>query len=182
MTIAPARISTWQIDPGHSVAEFAAKHLMVATVKGRFHDVSGTLHIDEEEPQNSWVEARIGTASVDTGIGQRDDHLRSDDFFNAAAYPTIAFRSREAVKVGEDTWDIRGDLTIRDVTREVVLRTELDGRTNGMDGRPRAAFTAETTVNRKDFGLRYNAVVEGGVFVVGDKVKITLHVSAVRED
>lgn len=182
MTTSRIGTSTWTIDPAHSIAEFAAKHLMVATVKGRFKDLSGRLHIDEHHPGESWVEARIGVASVDSGVEERDAHLRSDDFFNAERFPHITFESKRVERVGEDEWKVIGDLTIRDLTKEVVLETEYDGQTTDMMGKTRAAFTAQTSVNRKEFGLRYNAVVESGVFVVGDKVKITLHIAAVRED
>jgi polyisoprenoid-binding protein YceI len=171
--------STWRIDAGHSNAEFAVKHLMVSTVKGRFWNIDGQLHLDEVEPSNSWVEARIEVASVDTGIEQRDAHLRSDDFFNAEAYPYITFRSKRVEPADGEHWLVVGDLTIRDVTREVVLDTEFDG-VGTVDGKRIAGFTATTSVNRKDFGLRYNAVVEGGALVVGDRVRITLNVEAVE--
>jgi polyisoprenoid-binding protein YceI len=182
MTTAQVGTRTWTIDAGHSNAEFAVKHLMVATVKGRFKSLKGELHIDEESPEHSWVEAQIDVASVDTGIDQRDAHLRSDDFFNADQYPYITFRSKRVERADGDRWRIIGDLTIRDVTQEVVLDTEFDGEARDFAGKRRAAFTAETAINRKDFGLKYNAVVEGGgAIVVGDKVKIGLNIDAVLE-
>jgi polyisoprenoid-binding protein YceI len=174
--------STWKIDGGHSIAEFAVKHLMITTAKGRFKELEGEVHIDEERPENSWVEAKIRAASVDTGIDQRDAHLRSDDFFNTEQFPYITFRSKAAERVDEARWRITGDLTIRDVTREVVLDTEFDGEARDYAGKRRAAFTAETAINRKDYGLKYNAVVDGGAIVVADKVKIGLNIEAVLED
>jgi polyisoprenoid-binding protein YceI len=180
MTTSAVGASTWKIDAAHSNAEFAVKHLMVSTVKGRFWNIDGELHIDESQPSDSWVQARIEVASVDTGIEQRDAHLRSDDFFNAEAYPYITFRSKKVEPAGEERWRVVGDLTIRDVTREVVLDTVFDGVSTGFDGKRIAAFTATTSINRKDFGLRYNAVLEGGAIVVGDRVGITLNIEAVE--
>ncbi len=180
-TAARPTTGTWTIDAAHSIAEFSVKHLMVATVKGRFKKLSGSLHIDEENPEASWVEAQVETASVDTGIDQRDAHLRSDDFFNAEEFPYLTFKSKRVEKAGDDEWKVYGDLTIRDITQEVVLDTEFDGEVVDMTGRRRAAFSADTAISRKAFGLKYNAVVESGAVVVGDKVKIDLHLAAVLE-
>ena len=181
MTTKQIATATWQIDPAHSRAEFAVKHLVVSTVKGRFKDLEGRLHIDEQRPERSWVEARIDVASVDTGIAQRDEHLRSDDFFNAGSHPYITFKSTKAERVGEHEWKIAGDLTIRDITREVVLDTRFEGQSSGFNGAAVAAFSAETSLSRKDFGLKYNAVLDSGTIVVGDRIKISLNVEAIRE-
>jgi polyisoprenoid-binding protein YceI len=175
------RTSTWSIDPTHSSAEFAVKHLMVATVKGRFREIGGKLHIDEEQPQNSWVEARIAAASIETGLAERDAHLRSDDFLNTEAFPDITFRSTGVRRLAGDRLLVKGDLTIRDITREVELETQFEGEARGFGGRREVAFTAETSISRRDFGLKYNAIIEGGTIVVADKVKITLSVAAVLE-
>ena len=174
-------ITTYAIDASHSSAEFSVKHMMISTVKGVFRDTEGTIQIDEEAPERSSVEAVIGTSSIDTGLGMRDDDLRSENFFDAAHYPRIAFRSTSVEPVDGDTWRVRGDLTIRDVTREVVLDTEFGGKVADFTGTERIGFTAETSINRKDFGLSYNAVLETGGVVVGDKIKITLHVEAVKQ-
>jgi polyisoprenoid-binding protein YceI len=182
MTTTATTTSTWQIDPAHTVVEFAAKHMMVSTVKGRFGGVSGTLRIDEERPELSSVTATIDTASVDTGQQMRDDHLRSADFFDAETYPAIAFRSRKVERKSGDDWRITGDLTIRDVTKEVVLETEFAGQIRDAFGKQRAAFTAKTQVNRKDFGLNWNGVIEAGGVVVGDKIRIELNIAAVRDE
>ena len=182
MTTTARCVSTWTLDPVHSIAEFSVKHLMVATVKGRFLDLEGVIRLDEDRPANSSVEATIQTDSVDTGIQMRDDDLRSDNFFAAERFPTMHFVSTGVERVDDEHWRVRGDLTIRDFTREVVLDTEIEGRSPGFDGREHLGFTAETAINRKDFGLAYNAVVETGGVVVSDRVKITLHVEAVRED
>ncbi|HXH22724.1 MAG TPA: YceI family protein [Dehalococcoidia bacterium] len=180
MTALETRVGTWRIDPAHSVAEFAVKHLVVSTVKGRFHELDGRIHLDEERPEASTVEARIGVASIDTGIGDRDAHLRSDDFFNAERHPYITFRSRRVERVSDDEWRVTGDLTVRDITREVTLATRFEGRSHGTAGEV-VAFTAETAISRKEFGLKWNAVLESGTVVVGDRVSVVLHIEAVRE-
>lgn len=174
-------VSTWTIDGAHSIAEFAVKHMMVSTVKGRFRALRGIVRIDDERPERSTVEAEIDTASIDTGVEQRDEHLRSDDFFNAERFPRITFRSTVAARAADDRWRVTGDLTIRDVTRPVTLDTEFEGETIDAYGQRRAAFTATTTINRRDFGLNWNGMIEAGGVVVQDKVKVTLHIAAVRE-
>ncbi len=171
---------TWTIDQAHSVAEFAVKHMMVSTVKGRFKNLTGTLHVDEANPAGSRIEAAIEVASVDTGAEQRDEHLRSDDFFNAAQYPEITFRSTSISGKGDD-WKMDGELTIRDVTRPVVLDVEFEGRGPDAYGGERAGFTATTKINRKDFGVNWNGLIEAGGVVVSDTVKITLNIEAVRQ-
>jgi polyisoprenoid-binding protein YceI len=173
---------TWKIDGAHSVAEFAVKHMMVSTVKGRFQTIRGDIQIDETNPSNSRVEAEIETASVDTGQEQRDAHLRSEDFFESEQFPLMTFRSTGVERVDDDAWKVSGDLTIRDVTRPVVLDTEFEGQIRDAFGKQRAAFTATTAINRKDFGLNWNGVIEAGGVVVQDKVKITLHIAALQQE
>jgi polyisoprenoid-binding protein YceI len=179
-TAAPT--TTWAIDAGHSTAEFAVKHMMISTVKGRFGALEGSINLDQAEPANSSVTAAIDVASITTGEAQRDAHLRSDDFFNAEQFPQISFRSTRVEHRQGDEYRITGDLTIRDVTREVELETEFEGQIGDPYGKQRAGFTAETTISRKDFGLKWNALLETGGAVVGDKVKITLHIEAVQQD
>ena len=174
-------IRTWSIDPAHSSAEFAVKHMMVSTVKGRFRDVEGALRIDEANPQASAIEAAIDVASIDTGVEQRDAHLRSDDFFNAERFPKIIFRGTSVDPKGADAWRLSGDLTIRDVTRPVVLDVEYDGRGIDAFGKDRAGFTAQTKISRSDFDVKWNGLIESGGVVVSDTVKITLNIAAVRQ-
>src|SRR5690348_13807195 len=112
-------VKTYAIDETHSTAEFSVKHMMIATVKGRFRELEGRIHVAEEAPEQSWVEASLKTTSVDTGLGMRDDDLRSDNFFDAERYPELTFRSTAVKRLDEDSWQVIGDLTIRDVTREV---------------------------------------------------------------
>ncbi len=182
MSTVQTSTGTWTIDPVHSIAEFAVKHLMISTVKGRFRSLEGTLYIDEANPINSWVTASIAVASIDTGEPQRDDHLRSDDFFNAERFPKITFRSTRVEQVEDTHWKVIGDLTIRDVTREVALDTEYEGRVTDPWGKERIGFTAETALSRQEFGVRWNALLETGGVAVGDKVRVSLHIEAVREE
>ncbi len=182
MTIATkTATSTWTIDPAHSIAEFAVKHLVITTVKGRFRDLEGTLEIDEAQPENSSVSASIVVASIDTGVADRDAHLRSDDFFNADRYPQITFRSTRVERVDDRNFRAHGDLTIREVTKPVVLDTEFEGEVDDPWGHRRAAFTATTQISRNQFGVKWNQLIETGGAVVGDNVKITLHIEAVRQ-
>ena len=182
MTTAPTTVSTWATDPTHSTAEFAVKHMLIATVKGRFGSLDGTLAIDETNPSNSSVTATLDVASIDTHEPQRDAHLRSDDFFNAERFPHITFRSTRVERKGDEEWRITGDLTIRDVTQAVTLDTEFEGQVTDPYGKQRAGFTSETSISRKEFGLKWNALLETGGAVVGDKVKVTLHIEAVRDE
>ncbi len=173
-------VHTWTIDATHTIAEFAVRHMMVTTVKGRFGQLEATIEADEANPTVSSVRATIDVASVDTHDEQRDAHLRSDDFFNAEKYPHITFVSKRVERVDDENYRVIGDLTIRDVTKEVVLDTEFEGQVRDPYGNQRAGFTATTQINRNDFGVSFNGVLEAGGVVVGDKVKITLHIEAVR--
>jgi polyisoprenoid-binding protein YceI len=179
-TEAPATTSRWTADPVHSIAEFAVKHFVVTTVKGRFRDVEATLHIDEADPENSWAEAKIAVASVDTNLEARDADLRSDKFFSADTFPYITFRSTRIERPEGERFRLTGDQTIRDVTKQVVLDGEYEGQIEDAYGNRRAGFTATTQISRSDFGVRWNQIIEGGGVTVGDNVKITLHVEAVR--
>lgn len=181
---APTTVGTsvWNIDPTHSSAEFAVKHMVFTTAKGVFRDLEGIVEFDEANPAASKVEATIQVASIDTRDANRDAHLRGDDFFNAEQFPTITFRSNRVEVEDENRGKIYGELTIRDVTKEVVLDTEYHGQLLDAYGKQRASFTAQTEISRKEFGLRWNALLETGAAVVADKVKITLDIAAVRED
>lgn len=177
---APA-LTTWKIDPVHSGVEFAVRHMMIATVKGRFRDVDGVIAFDEEDLTSGEVEVRIAAASIDTGEEARDDHLRSGDFFDVERFPELTFESRR-VERAEDGYRMTGDLTIRGRTRETVLEVEdLGGGVDPWGGR-RRAFHATAKVNRKDFGLTWNQALEAGGVLVGDEVRITLDIQAVAQD
>jgi polyisoprenoid-binding protein YceI len=175
-------VTTWRIDPAHSHVEFAVKHLMVATVKGRFADVEGTILVNEADPAGSHVDVNIAAASVDTREPQRDAHLRSPDFFDADRYPYLTFRSSRVVPKGNGEFTVYGDLTIRGVTRPVALEGEYLGTSQSPFGFTVAGFSARTRINRKDFGLTWNAPLETGGVLVGDEVRVSLEVEAVREE
>jgi polyisoprenoid-binding protein YceI len=174
--------SEWKIDAAHSLVQFAVKHMMFTTVRGRFTDVQGTIHcVDESDPTSASVEATISAASIDTGDAQRDTHLRSPDFLDVEEFPTISFKSTRVERTAQDQLRITGDLTIRDVTRGVVLDTTFNGRGTNPWGQEVSGFTAETRINRKDFGLTWNAALESGGLLVGDKLDILIEIQAVKE-
>jgi polyisoprenoid-binding protein YceI len=180
MTTAAA-VSTWNIDPTHSVAEFKVKHMMISNAKGHFAKVSGVLTLDEADLSKSSVEATIDVASLETRDAQRDGHLKSADFFDVEKFPTMSFKATgvKAIKDGEGT--VTGDLTIRDVTRSVEFAVE--GPTAPAKdpwGNTRVAISATTKISRKDFGLTWNAALESGGILVGDDVTITLDVQFVK--
>ena len=176
-----AERTIWAIDPAHSLVGFAVKHMMVATVKGRFSGISGRLAIDEADLSQSQVEVTIDVATIDTGDQKRDDHLRSADFFDVTNYPIITFRSTRIEPAGQDRWQVFGDLTIRGVTRSVVLDARFHGRGKTPWGSEVVAFTAATKINRKDFGLTWNVALEAGGVLVGDEVKIEIEVEATKQ-
>ena len=174
-------VSVWEIDPAHTLVEFSAKHMMVTTVRGRFTGVRGTVRLDEQDLGRSSVEAEIEAPTISTGVDQRDQHLRSADFLHAEQFPTITFKSRRIERVGGDEARVIGDLTIRGTTREVVLATTINGQGTTPYGKQVIGFSAETTINRKDFGLNWNVALEAGGLLVGDRIKITLEVEATRQ-
>ena len=173
--------TTWTIDPAHSHVGFGIKHLMIATVRGRFTEVQGEVAVDEADPTSATVDITIPTASVTTGDEKRDGHLRSPDFFDSERYPTMTFRSKRVERKSNDTFRVIGDLTIRDVTREVALDVELLGRAKDPWGKEHAAFEASTRINRGDYGLTWNAALEAGGVLVGDEVRISIEAQLLRE-
>ena len=176
-------VSTWELDPAHSHVEFAVRHLMISTVKGRFADVQGTIRMDEADPSAVLVDATIGAASIDTRQEERDAHLRSTDFFDVARFPTIFFRSRRVQgNPLEGDFRLIGDLTIRDITREVTLDVAAGGHATDLSGEEHAGFSAHTTIDRTDFGLTWNQALEAGGVLVGNEVRISIAVELVRQE
>jgi polyisoprenoid-binding protein YceI len=173
---------TWAIDPAHSHVGFAIRHLMIATVRGQFTDVQGTVAVSDSDPTSAKVGISIATKSVTTGDEKRDGHLRSPDFFDVGRFPTISFRSKRVDAKSGNTFRVVGDLTIRDVTREVVLDVELLGRAKDPWGKEHAAFEATTKINRADYGLTWNAALEAGGVLVGDDVKISIEAQVLKQD
>ena len=173
--------TTWAIDPVHSSVEFAVRHLMITTVKGRFTDVQGTVVLDEANPAAASAEIIIGTTSIDTREPQRDAHLRSADFFDAEKFPTLTFRSTGVGNVSGEGFTLIGDLTIHGVTREVALEVTSEGRSKDPWGGERAGYSATTKIKRSEFGLTWNQLLETGGLAVSDDVKIALDVQLVQK-
>ncbi len=172
--------ATYKIDPTHSEVFFQVRHL-VTKVRGRFSDFEGTISYDSAAPEQSAVNFSIKTASIDTNVGDRDTHLRSGDFFAADEHPALTFASKKIAKKGGENFDVVGDLSIRGTKKEITLPVTFLGNATDPWGGKRIGFEAETTINRKDFGLNWNAALEAGGFLVGDEVKITLSIQAVAQ-
>ena len=173
------QIKTWNIDNAHSSITFSVRHMVFAKVRGRFGGFSGKLGLDPSDMTQLRVEAEIDAASIDTGVADRDAHLRSPDFLDVESFPKLRFASSRVEKVGADRYRIHGELTIRGVTREVVLDAEYGGQATDPWGNQRTAFTASTSLDRRDFGLKWNQALEAGGVLVGERVDIELEVQAV---
>jgi polyisoprenoid-binding protein YceI len=176
-----AASSTWNIDPVHSVAEFKVKHMMISNVKGHFTGVKGVLTLDETNPTNSRLEATIDAASITTRDAQRDAHLKSADFFDVEKFPVLSFKSTRVSRAADGELAVAGELTIHGITRNVVFAVE-NPTPPAKDpwGNTRIGLSASTKINRKDFGLNWNAALETGGILVGDEVTITLDVQFVK--
>jgi len=170
----------WNIDSTHTNVEFAVRHLMIASVKGRFGDVKGTVELDLAHPAAARVDVTIDVASIDTRNADRDAHLRSADFFETEKYPELHYVSRKVEVLADGTFKVVGDLTIRGVTREVPLHATLEGAGADPWGGQRAGFSATGKINRGDFGLTWNKALETGGVVVGDEVKLSFEVELVQ--
>jgi polyisoprenoid-binding protein YceI len=176
--------ATWELDATHSSVEFAVKHMMMTTVRGRFKEVKATLTGDEAHPEGCCIDVEIAVASIDTGVADRDAHLRSGDFFDAERYPAIRFSSTrlEGTPSREgERFQVIGDLTIRDTTTEIVLDCEFEGRGKDPWGNDRAGFTARGEIDRRDWGLKWNQVIETGGVLVANTVRIEAEVQFVRK-
>jgi polyisoprenoid-binding protein YceI len=172
---------SWKVDQAHTLVEFSVKHMMISTVRGRFHNFSGTLNLDEEYPERSSIEGVVEVASLDTHEPNRDAHLRSADFFDVEKYPTMKFRSTRIEKTGDNRFDVVGDLTIKNVTREITFNVTSEGQGKDPYGSRHWGFSAETTINRKDFGLNWNVALETGGWLVGDLIKVNVDLEAVQQ-
>ncbi len=175
---------TWQIDAAHSSVEFAVKHMMFTTVRGRFKDVKGTIEADEQNPDASIVNVELGAASIDTGSPDRDTHLRSADFLDVEGHPAISFRSKRvegAMKKEGDKFRVVGDLTIRGTTMEITLECQYEGTGKDPWGGTRAGARATATIDRRDWGLRWNQALETGGVLVANEVRIEIEVQAVLQ-
>ncbi len=172
-------MAQWNIDPAHSSADFTVRHMMVTNVRGSFGNLSGTINFDPENPGASSVEATIDVATINTGVEDRDNHLRSADFFEVEKYPNITFKSTDVEVTGDNSAKITGDLTIRDVTNPVVLDVDFLGQGGSPFGDTRAGFEATTKIDREAFGLTWNQALETGGVLVGKDIKVSLDIQGV---
>ena len=168
----------YEVDPEHSSVLFKVRHMGVSTVTGRFNTFAATFWYDPAAPSATRATATIDVGSIDTDNERRDNHLRSEDFFWAEQHPTMTFQSRQVRKTGDDEFEVEGDLTIRGVTKPVVLEVEIEGEGKTNQGQPLLGLTATTEINRHDYGLRWNRALEAGGWVVGDDVRIILEIEA----
>ncbi|HSK08028.1 MAG TPA: YceI family protein [Vicinamibacterales bacterium] len=176
--------TVWRLDPAHSTVEFAVKHMMFTTVRGRFKELSGTIRADEENPSTSSVEVEIHAASIDTGTSDRDTHLRSADFLDVGNHPTITFRSREVIGAYAEEGDhfkVTGDLTIRGKAMPVTLGVVFQGLGKDPWGGQRAGFEARGEIDRREWGLMWNQALETGGILVGNTVKLEIEAQAVKQ-
>ena len=171
----------WIVDKTHSHIEFAVRHMMMSKVRGSFKEYDVRLDLNETTPEQSYVEAHIKVASIDTGVEDRDTHLRSPDFFDAENYPEMIFKSKRIERVDDTHYRVIGDLTIKNVTREVALDVEVAGPYEDPWGNERLGFVATTKINRKDFGLSWNVALETGGWLVGETVEIEIALEAVKQ-
>ena len=179
--ILQAEDSVWKIDPAHSAAEFSIRHMGLSNVHGHFGNVNGMLKIDSSHFADSSVSATIDVTTVDTGVAQRDGHLKSPDFFDVAKYPEMKFVSKQITGSG-DNYHLIGDLTMHGVTRSVDLALEPTGKEQtGMDGKAHRGFSASTTIHRQDFGLTWNGTLKSGDKMLGDDVKVDLEIEAAKQ-
>lgn len=171
----------WELDPAHSQIRFTARHMIVSRVSGSFDKFNVTAETEDEKLETAKITFSADTATVNTGVEARDDHLRSDDFFNAGKYPRLTFESTSFDKIDDENYSLKGDLTIRDVTKPVTLDVEFGGMVKDPYGNQRVGFSVSGKIKRKDFGLKYNALLESGGAVVGDEIKIDCHVELTHQ-
>lgn len=177
----PATVTgTYDIDPSHTNLGFVARHAMVTKVRGNFSDVSGAITLDVDQPASSSAQVTIEVASVDTRNAQRDEHLRTNDFFDAANNPQMTFTSTAVEQTGPTSFDVTGDLTIRGVTKPVTVSWDYTGSATDPFGNERVGFEGTTTINRSDFGLKYNAPLAAGGVLISEKIVLELEVSAIK--
>ncbi|HSH04842.1 MAG TPA: YceI family protein [Anaerolineae bacterium] len=172
---------SWQIDFGHAHIYFTVRHMMISKVRGQFEKFSGTINFDPNNPTDTTVDISIDASSINTKLGQRDDHLRSPDFLNVEKYPQITFKSNRVEKIDDHNGKLYGDLTIRDVTNEVVLDVNYAGQAKSPWGTTSAGFSASTKINRTDWGLTWNQALETGGILVGEEVKIEIELELVKQ-
>lgn len=172
---------SWQLDKSHSEISFSVRHMMISTARGRFEDFDGKFEVNETDPGQSKIEVTIQAASINTKDGQRDGHLKSPDFFDVEKYPTLSFKSTRIEQVNGQNFRLIGDLTIKDVTKEVALAVEYAGQSKSPWGTVSAGFSAHTKINRKEWGLVWNVALETGGMLVGEEVSINIELELVKQ-
>ena len=172
---------SWKIDPAHSQIQFSIRHMMISNVRGRFENFTGVVEFDEQDPIHSTVDIQIEAASVNTREARRDGHLRSPDFFDADKYPYLTFKSKRVEKTDATHGRVVGDLTIRDIAKEVVLDVEYSGQAKSPWGAISAGFDATTKINRKDWDLTWNVALETGGVLVGDEINVSIELEIIKQ-
>ncbi len=174
-------MAKWVIDPSHTLVEFSVKHMMIATVKGRFAGVEGTIVADPADLTSAAFDVKVDLSTIDTRDAQRDGHLRSADFFDVENHPAMTFKSKSVKAKGDDEYTLTGDLTIRGVTKEVAFDLTFEGQGKDPWGNEKLGFSAVGKINRKDFGLEWNVALESGGILVGETVKMEVHIEAAKQ-
>ena len=172
----------WDLDPAHTRIGFSAKHAMVANVRGAFNDVTGSLHVDFDDTTKSTADIVLKVASVDTRNTQRDDHLRSADFFNAEKWPDVVFKSSRIEEVGDNALVVSGDLTIRDITKPITIPIEFTGVETDAFGALRAGFEGTRRIDRREYGLEWNMPLDSGGWLVSEKITLEFEISAIKRE
>jgi polyisoprenoid-binding protein YceI len=181
METATETATKWVIDPMHSEIQFKVKHLVISTVTGSFKSFEGTLETEGDDFGKAKVSVSINTDSIDTNQPQRDEHLKSAEFFDAAQFPQISFNAKSVKKSGDDEFEVTGDLTIKGVTKSVTVLAEYGGSTDDFYGNTKAGFEVTAKVSRKDFGLTWNGITEAGSVVVGDEIKLFANIQFAKQ-
>ena len=171
----------WTIDASHTQIQFSVRHMMISNVRGRFENFDGTVELDETKPENSKIEVKIDASTINTRDAQRDGHLKSPDFFDVEKYPSISYVSKKIKQIDETHGQVIGDLTIHGKTQEVVLNAEFNGKAKSPWGTTSAGFSAETKINRKNFGLEWNQALETGGLLVGEDITINIDLELVKQ-
>jgi polyisoprenoid-binding protein YceI len=176
-----ATITKWVIDPTHSEVQFKVKHLVISTVTGSFKNFEGAVETESEDFENANVHFSLDVTSIDTNQEQRDGHLKGADFFDAEQYPAITFKSTSFTKIGDEEFELKGDLTVKDVTKPVTLAVEYGGSATDFYGNTKAGFEITGKINRKEFGLTWSGVTEAGAIVVGEDVKLHINIQLAKQ-
>ena len=176
-----ATVTKWVIDPMHSEVQFKVKHLVISTVTGFFKSFEGSLESENDDFEDAEIDFSLDIDSIDNNQSQRDEHLKSPDFFDAAQHPKISFKSTSFKKTGDDEYKLAGDLTIKGITKPVILNAEYGGSTNDFYGNTKAGFEVTGKINRKDFGLVYDGVTEAGSVVLGEDIKLLINVQFAKQ-